>query len=217
MRTNDRSYGRDYFETLDNGDGYNDSTMWEDLAHTIKEVFAISLNPGADHSAELHVVDVGCAKGYLVRHLRRRGFDAWGVDISQYAIDNAPDDTANWLRIYDITSKDPSFFGNEAFNMAVCFETMEHIPEPQVDLALSNIRRLVEPGSNVLFTICTDKQPGWDSDPTHVTIKPRGWWLDRLVAAGFGISPFGRICQDRLRQFWLFSQHDGVFVVTRPE
>lgn len=215
MRTDDVNYGEQYFETMDGGGGYQDSTMWEDIAHAIKEVFAIY--DRADHSSEVHAVDIGCAKGYLVRHLRRRGFDAWGVDISQYAVDKAPDDTATYLRIYDLTSTSESFFGDEAFNMGICMETMEHIEEKHVDRALLNIHNLVEPGSQVLFTICTDKQPGWDTDPTHVTIKPRGWWLDRLIGAGFRVSTADMKYQDRLRQFWLFSQHDGVFVVTRPD
>jgi cyclopropane fatty-acyl-phospholipid synthase-like methyltransferase len=215
VRTEDTSYGEEYFETLDGGAGYQDSTMWEDLAHAIKEVFAIG--DQGDHSGELHTIDIGCAKGYLVRHLRRRGIDAWGLDFSEYAISKAPRDTIDFLRQYDLTSPNLSFFGAKNFTFAVCLETMEHIPEHQVDRALGNVFNLVKPGSQVLLTICTDKQPGWDSDPTHVTIKPREWWLDRLINAGFGISAYDRICQDRLRQFWLFSQHDGVFVVTRPE
>lgn len=214
MRTDDTSYGEDYFETLDNGDGYQDSTMWEDIAHAIKEVFGIV--DKTDRSSQIHLVDVGCAKGYLVRHLRRRGFDAWGVDISKYAIDHAPEDTATWLRLYDITSKDPSFFGNDSFNMAVCLETMEHIPEPQVDLALTNILNLVEPGSQVVFTICTEDQPGWDTDPTHVTIRSHDWWQFRLEQNGYGYNSDDIRKQNDLYGFWLFSQHDGVFVVHRP-
>lgn len=215
MRTDDTDYGHDYFETLDGGDGYVDSTMWEDIAHTIKEVFAII--DRQDRSGDLHTVDVGCAKGFLVRHLRRRGFDAWGLDISQYAIDTAPDDTAEFLRQYDLTSPQPSFFGPENFTFAVCLETMEHIPEQHVDQALTNIYQFVKPGSQVMFTICTDKQPGWDTDPTHVTIKSHDWWQQRLERVGFayGVADIRR--QNRLASFWLFSQHDGVFVVHRPE
>lgn len=214
MRTEDTSYGEDYFETLDGGDGYRDSTMWEDLAHIIKEVFAIDQD--GDHAGQVHAIDVGCAKGFLVRHLRRRGFDAWGVDISQYAIDSAGE-IANWLRLYDLTSDRPSFFGNDSFNFAVCFETMEHIPEPHVDRALTNILNLVKPGSQIVFTICTDKQPGWDSDPTHVTIRSREWWDARLDQNGYAHHSLDQIRENRLRDFWLFSRHDGVFVRHRPE
>lgn len=213
MRTEDTSYGRDYFETLDNGAGYTDSPLWEDAAHIIKEVFAVG--PHGDRSGELHAVDVGCAKGFLVRHLRRRGFDAWGVDISDYAIRSAPADTVDFLRLYDLTSPDPSFFGEDAFNFAVCLETMEHIPENQVDQALANIARLVEPGSQVLFAICTDKQPGWDSDPTHVTIRSRDWWTERLNRAGLVFTNEGAATQRRLGEFWLFYEHDGVFVTVK--
>lgn len=215
VRTDDTNFGEQYFETMDGGDGYLDSTMWEDLAHTVKEVFAI--HDKRDHSGEIHAIDIGCAKGYLVRHLRRRGFDAWGEDISEYAIGNAPDDTREFLRLYDLTSLDPSFFGTEAFNLALCFETMEHIPEPNVDQALTNIFNMLEPGAQVLFTICTDKQPGWDSDPTHVTIRSREWWDARLTQNGYKVSSVDLNRENALYGFWLFSQHDGVFVRHRPE
>jgi SAM-dependent methyltransferase len=34
------------------------------------------------------VFDVGCGKGGFVNYLRRCGFDAWGCDYSEYAINN---------------------------------------------------------------------------------------------------------------------------------
>lgn len=214
MRTDDTGFGRDYFETLDGGLGYQDSTMWEDIAHTIKEVFAIY--DQADNSGSLHTIDVGCAKGFLVRHLRRRGFDAWGLDFSEYAIGQAPDDTAEYLRLYDLTSRALPDFGSQKLTFALCIETMEHIPEEHVDQALTNILHLVKRGSQILFTICTDQQPGWDSDPTHVTIKSRAWWDSRLDQVGYKVSSDDLRRENRLHGFWLFSQHDGVFVRHRP-
>lgn len=218
MRTDDVHYGHDYFETLDGGQGYQDSTMWEDIAHTVKEVMAIDRAGGHDMSAQLNLIDVGCAKGYLVRHLRRRGFDAWGVDFADYALQTAPEDTMEYLRWFDLTGVDHSFFGPEAFWIATCFETMEHIPEEFVQRALTHVRNLLRSGGHgrVLFTICTDKQPDWASDPTHVTIRPREWWEEQLDDAGFAYTTKDAWMEKEFRRFWLFSQHDGVFVRLKP-
>lgn len=217
MRTDDLNYGEDYFETLDNGDGYRDSTMWEDIAHTIKEAFGVDRvkRPWQDLSGTVNVVDVGCAKGFLVRHLRRRGFDAWGLDISEYALDTAPDDVKTYLRQFDLTTPDNSHFGAQAFRLALCIETMEHIPEDKVQVALRHIYTLLKKHGRAVFTICTDKQPGWDSDPTHVTIKPREWWTEQLTAAGFVEEPLDTWALGYLKMHWLFAEHDGVFVGRR--
>jgi SAM-dependent methyltransferase len=54
-----------------------------------------SLPPGTGRE----VLDVGCAKGFLVRHLRELGVDAWGCDVSEYAIANAPAEVSQHVRV----------------------------------------------------------------------------------------------------------------------
>lgn len=213
LRTTDTTYGEHYFESLDYGDGYRDSTMWEDIAHCIKELYGIDRAAGRDIAGEMNLIDVGCAKGFLVRHLRRRGFDAWGTDISNYALEHAPDDAASYLRWQDISAEADSFFGTERFRVLTCIETLEHIRERQVDTALRSLWKLLKPGGQALLTICVEGQPDTDSDPTHVTIRPRDWWTDRLRFTGFIPEP---TLENELRRWWLFSLHKGVFCIRRP-
>lgn len=52
--------------------------------------------------AKRDVLDVGCAKGFLVRHLRELGVDAWGCDVSDYAIATAPEDVKPYVRVAPI-------------------------------------------------------------------------------------------------------------------
>jgi len=37
-------------------------------------------------------LEIACAKGYIVEEWRKLGIDAWGIDISQYAIDEASEE-----------------------------------------------------------------------------------------------------------------------------
>jgi 2-polyprenyl-3-methyl-5-hydroxy-6-metoxy-1,4-benzoquinol methylase len=207
MRTDDISYGQEYWDTLDGGLGYNDSTMWEDIAHTIKEVFGV--RDGRDLTAGMSALDVGCAKGYLVKHLRRRGFDCWGTDFSEHALANADEAVTSWLRRHDLTSTIPMQWNEGYFHFVSCIETMEHIPEASVPLALAHIRRVLAPNAMVLFTICTAEHPDPFDDPTHVTIKDRSWWEAQLATAGFFREPK---LEARLRTFHLFARHAGIFV-----
>ena len=41
------------------------------------------------------VLDVGCAKGYLVYDFHQAGIDAYGVDISKYALSKCPKKISN--------------------------------------------------------------------------------------------------------------------------
>lgn len=212
LRTEDTTYGEDYWGTLDNGAGYVDSVMWEDLSVIVKEIFFHL--PTEDLTLRLNLLDMGCAYGFLVRHLRRRGVGAWGADSSQYPLDHAPSDTRPYLHKYDLTStQSTTTFKGFPFDLVTCFETMEHIEEQYVRRALLHIQESLRPGGRVLFTICTDSQPGWDTDPTHVTIKPRSWWTEELVTAGFR---HDEEATERVKGFHLFRHHDGVFIMDRP-
>ena len=51
------------------------------MAHSIIKYLNLNSN--------VKVLDYGCAKGFLVRALRLLDIDAYGCDISEYAINNA--------------------------------------------------------------------------------------------------------------------------------
>lgn len=210
LRTTDISYGEDYWNTFDGGLGYQDSVVWQDTAYVVKDLFGYDVS-GTDLGG-LTVLDVGCARGYLVKHLRNRGMDAWGCDVSVWALCNPDPDSGEFLRFYDLTSGDAPHWEAEYFDRVVCLETMEHIPESSVDLAFSTVRDLMKPGALGFFAICTDDQPGWESDPTHICIKSREWWWRKFLSLGFKIRDdlAGRVLESRP-----FKGHNGIVCVEK--
>lgn len=75
-----RRFDREFFDgSRDTGyGGYQYDGRWQAVAARL--VMHYSLRPGA------RVLDVGCAKGFLVADLRELGIDAFGIDVSEYAI-----------------------------------------------------------------------------------------------------------------------------------
>lgn len=212
LRTDDMDYGKDYWNTLDHGAGYTDSILWQDIAHIFAEQFTVDRVVGVDRAGEHSHIDVGCAYGFLIRHMRRRGIESWGLDFSTYALEQAPEDVRPHLRWFDLTRPEPSFFGREKFTLLTCIETLEHIPEASCARAVRHLYDLLKPGGVGVLTICVEGQHGWDTDPTHVTVRPRHFWAPLLVEVGF------RIDSDAiagLKRWWLFSGHRGVFVVRK--
>jgi SAM-dependent methyltransferase len=86
-----RRFGREYFDgSRDTGyGGYVYDGRWIPVAEDIARHFALA--PGA------RVLDVGCAKGFLVKDLRARGLAAFGLDVSDYAIRHAEPEAAGYL------------------------------------------------------------------------------------------------------------------------
>lgn len=209
-RTEDTTYGEDYWNSLDNGEGYQDSMMWVNISCAVKEVFGI--RDGQDISGQINILDMGCAYGFSVKWFRNQGFDAWGTDFSEYALEHAPESVKPYLRPHDLTLPFDHQFGPNEFQLVTCFETLEHIEEQHTEQALTHIHNTVKPGGHALVTICVDTQPGWETDPTHVNIQSRGWWIERL-STKFSFAPD---LENRMRSFYLFSQHQGVFVLKKP-
>jgi SAM-dependent methyltransferase len=90
-----RQFGREYFDgTREQGyGGYRYDGRWLPIAFDIAAHF--KLKPGD------RVVDIGCAKGFLMRDLMQAvpGLDVWGLEISQYAIENChPDARGRMMR-----------------------------------------------------------------------------------------------------------------------
>lgn len=212
MRTTDVNYGPDYWNTLDGGAGYQDSVMWEDLAVITKELFCY--DGPRDMGGHTHHLDIGCAAGYLSKHLRRRGVDSHGCDGSAYILGTADAYIAPFIHEWDLTSLNliPDW-SSVGFNLITCFETMEHIPEEFVQGVVNRIYNRLGRGGRALFAICTDDRPGWDSDPTHVTIHSRGWWSDVLFELPW---TFDEERYEKLKKFHLFADHSGIFTMVKP-
>lgn len=81
-----------------------------------------------------HVLEVGCAKGFVVEDLRSLGVDAWGVDVSEYAISHAPSSVQSFLRVADVRDL-PEIFNKDEFDFTFsrglleCFDDLAPVVE----------------------------------------------------------------------------------------
>jgi hypothetical protein len=69
---------------------------------------------------------------------------------------------------------------DKCFDLAVCVDVMEHIPEEEIDRA---IRRISELSINAVFVIDTReaKHVLPNGQNAHVTVRPAEWWRQRLL------------------------------------
>lgn len=132
------------------------------------------------------VLDVGCATGYLVAELCRRGIDAWGVDWSAYAVSNAVPGAAATVRCASGTSLP---FGDRRFALAVTFDVFEHLDRETAELVLKECARVSE---RQLHQINTGRLAEWryDGDASHCLKLALADWramADQVGVAGADI------------------------------
>ena len=119
-------YDKNYYDDY-NGLPYVKSEHWEKFFDNIAEKIKNEINPKT-------VLDVGCAKGFLVEKLRDRGIEAFGIDSSEYAISQVDDSIKDYCKVGSIL--DPL---ERKYDLIVCIEVIEHLFEEDSKKALENL------------------------------------------------------------------------------
>jgi len=115
--------------------GYQYDGRWVPVAHDIIDHF--DLKPGDK------VLDIGCAKGFLVRDLRDAlpGLTVFGLDISHYALVNSPADVKGRLCL---GTADQLPFPDNAFTAALAVDSIHNLPRERAKTALTEIERVCD-------------------------------------------------------------------------
>lgn len=90
------------------------------------------------------ILFAGCAKGFEVMEARDRGFDARGVDISEYAISQAPDRVKPYIFQADLA--DLSQFKDNEFDLVCSFDVLHILPPDRRQLACAELNRIARKG-----------------------------------------------------------------------
>jgi predicted TPR repeat methyltransferase len=139
------------------------------------------------------VLEYGCAHGYLVRALRDFGINAFGVDISRYAIASAPKEVESYVHQLDeglaLYAKKRNW---QRFKWVIAKDVFEHIQKDELQETIracsgiaSNIFVVVPLGDEGIYRISS-----YANDITHVIAESEFWWRELLEANGFSVKHF---------------------------
>jgi len=129
------------------------------------------------------VLDVGCAKGFLVKAFKEQGIEAWGVDVSEYALSTAPEDVREHLYRVDL-NKDALPFPDEYFDCVTFLGTIECLDD--YNKVLSEIKRVMQPGAGLYLRTAYRTEP---EDTIRKNVHNRGYWLKEFRRYGFKFRP----------------------------
>mgnify|MGYP001030816616 CR=1 FL=1 len=132
------------------------------------------------------LLDIGCAEGGLLKWAEKRGYETYGIDMSEFAIKEL---SHRKLRRTQLSVADINFlpFVDNYFDVITCFDVLEHLEYPII--ALKEINRCLE--KQGLFIMSTPniysnglkwKADNWHGyrDATHISLLSTEKWT-RLV------------------------------------
>lgn len=163
-------YNEEYYH---NGCGpipYEEPEHWVEFFGMIADRIVNDLHPRT-------VLDAGCAMGYLVAALRDRGVEAYGVDISEYAISKVREDVRPFCRVASLTEAFPNDL-LQHYDLVVTIEVLEHLYAEDGKKAIANLCKCAD---TVLFSSTPDDF----EERTHVNVQQREYWARLFFEQGF--------------------------------
>jgi SAM-dependent methyltransferase len=118
------------------------------------------------------VLDVGCARGLLVHAFCEQGIDAYGVDVSQHAIETAHPDVAARLSV----GSAEVIVGS--WDLITCIEVLEHMAPTAADQAIDSM-------CSASDRVLVSSTPFDFSEPTHVNVREPPAWAASFAERGF--------------------------------
>jgi SAM-dependent methyltransferase len=131
-----RQFGEEFFDGDRlygyGGYGYH-PRFWTDTVRRFKEHYGL-----ADDAA---ILDVGCAKGFMLHDFKLLMPNATlaGIDVSEYAIENAIDDMKPVVQVGD-AKEIP--FRDDSFDLVICINTVHNLPLEECKQAIGELERV---------------------------------------------------------------------------
>jgi SAM-dependent methyltransferase len=156
-----------YYYAHDCGEPYMRNDVWLSRFDTFAERISLDIQPTT-------VLDAGCALGLLVEVLRKRGVQAWGIDISEFAIQNVHPDIRPFCNVGSITEP----FELPHYDLIVSIEVLEHMPKEEADKAIANLCNHTD---DILFS----STPYNYNEATHFNVQPTEYWVECFARHGY--------------------------------
>jgi O-antigen biosynthesis protein len=166
-------YNADYYDhgcTVNDSIAYGRHEPWLSFYNKIARKLIRRYNPKS-------VADIGCAFGMIVESLVDRGVDAYGFDISSYAVSMGRADIKSRLIVHSILNRIP-LNNAQKYDLVLCMEVLEHLPPEHADRAVSV---LCAASDRVIFS----SSPDDFDEPTHFNVLPTEQWIELFAKYGF--------------------------------
>jgi hypothetical protein len=135
---------------------------------------------------------IGCAYGYLVKHLRLLGLQAWGYDLSQWALNRVDPAAAPYCMFVDATrQQDRRSFKqlagisvNGKFSLAITEDVLPVLTENEAGVLVSVCQSDADNTLHIIMATHPEIPGDLESRFAPITWKPQSEWRQLVNAAG---------------------------------
>lgn len=163
-------YNYEYYHNCCGPIAYEEPAHWVEFFGNVADRIAKDLHPQT-------VLDAGCAMGYLVAALRDCGVEAYGIDISEYAISKVREDIRPYCVVGSLTEPLPEGLPKR-YDLVVTIEVLEHLYAEDGRKAIHNLCALTD---RIIFSSTPDDF----TESTHVNVQQREYWARIFAEEGF--------------------------------
>ena len=177
-----KKFGKEFFDG-DRSHGYGGFNymprFWQPVIPTFQAHWGLT--------ASSSVLDVGCAKGFMLHDFTQLipGITVKGIDISNYAIENAIEDMRPHVQVGSAVELP---FPDKSFDVVISITTVHNLERPEVIKSLKEIERVSRKGSFITVDAYHDdtekaRMNAWNL--TAKTILHVDEWRDLFEEAGY--------------------------------
>ncbi|MBR9884464.1 MAG: class I SAM-dependent methyltransferase [Oceanospirillales bacterium] len=160
-----RQFGREFFDG-DRSTGYGgfhyNARFWEPVIPTFQSHFGLD--------ADSSVLDVGCAKGFMLYDMQRLipGITLRGIDVSEYAISHAKEEVKPLLQVADARSLP---FEDNSFDVVISITTLHNLERDELAVALQEVERVARKGSFITLDAYRNDEEKQRMEAWNLTAK----------------------------------------------
>mgnify|MGYP001238610715 CR=1 FL=1 len=144
------NFGKTYFDNSKLGIGYGKYQYDGRFEKNVKKIISFF-----KLKKKSKILEIGCAKGFLLVEFYKQGMDVIGLEKSSYAIKNSHKLIKNNIKNFDIEKK--LNYQDQTFDFIICKEVFPHINPKKVNQVLKDINRIVKNKKNIYIFIQTFK------------------------------------------------------------
>jgi SAM-dependent methyltransferase len=182
VRSVARKFGQEFFDGNRKygygGFSYN-PRFWEEVVPTFQDFYQLS--------NESRVLDVGCAKGFMMYDFSRLipGIHIEGIDISEYAIKNSMESMKSNVKCANAIDLP---YEDNSFDLVISINTIHNLESTECSLALQEIERVSSANSFITvdaYENDIEKKQMFDWNLTAKTIFSTSEWKLFFEESGY--------------------------------
>jgi|ETNmetMinimDraft_25_1059894.scaffolds.fasta_scaffold05748_3 SAM-dependent methyltransferase len=166
-----KNYGYDYFDNVNIAGGYEGYYYDGRYEKSVKRIIEYyGLKPGD------RILEVACAKGFVLIEFQKLGFEVYGIDKSQYAVDNCHSDISEFVQVGDAIDLP---FRDNYFSLVIMKDALPNMPR-------NNFARIINECNRVTFgslyidiqCISSESESGnfFKNDSNQQVAEKKEWW-----------------------------------------